>query len=90
MMRSKALVPKMTVCVTFGAPRFGPENRHIWRGSKYVTFYTISETVVRETLMCVTFGAPFVGVVVPSCRGEEGGCDAAGYTTLSVRHRLRQ
>ena len=69
MMRDKALVPKMAVCVTFGAPRFGPQIRHIWRGSKYVTFYTISETAVREMTVCVTFGAPLFGVFVPSCRG---------------------
>ena len=64
-----AHVHENTLCVTFGAPRFGPENRHIWRGSKYITFYTISETAVRETTVWVTFGAPFVGELVLSCRG---------------------
>ena len=48
----------MTVCVTFGAPCFGPKYRHICARSEYVTFCTISAIAVREMTVCVTFGAP--------------------------------
>ena len=33
-----AAVVKMTVCVTFGAPRFGPNYRYICAHSGYATF----------------------------------------------------
>ena len=64
--RSKAIVAEMTMCVTFGAPLFGLQIGKIWRGSTYVTFYTISATAVRETAVCVTFGAPCFGPSMPS------------------------
>ena len=52
-----AAVPKMSVCVTFFAVRFGPTNRPICARSDYVTFYTIAATAVREMAVCVAFGA---------------------------------
>jgi len=52
-----AAVSEMTVCVTFGAPRFGPKYRHIGARSGCATFSTISATAVREMTVCVTFGA---------------------------------
>ena len=57
-------VAKMAVCVTFGAPRFGPKYRDICARSEYVTFSTSSATAVREMAVCVTFGAPRFGFPV--------------------------
>ena len=56
-----AAVPKITVCVTFGAPFFGANFGNIYARSEYVTFCTISATAVREMAVCVTFGAPNFG-----------------------------
>ena len=61
-------VAEMIVCVTFGAPRFGPTFRTICARSEYVTFCTISAIAVREMTVCVTFGAPHFGFPVPSWR----------------------
>ena len=63
------VVAEMTVCVTFGAPGFGPIFRNIWRRSEYVMFCTISATAVREMTVSVTFGAPRLGVAVAFCCG---------------------
>ena len=56
-----AAVAKMTVCVTFCAPCFGPKHCTICVRSEYVTFCTISATAVREMAVCVTFGALHFG-----------------------------
>ena len=61
-------VAEMTVCVTFGAPRFGPKFRTICAHSEYVTFCTISAIAVREMAVCVTFGAPHFGFPVAMWR----------------------
>ena len=63
-----ALVPKMTVCVTFGASRIGANFRNVCALSEYVTFSTISATAVREMTVCVTFGAPHFGFPVAMWR----------------------
>ena len=52
------VVAGMTLCVTFGAPGFGPIFRYIWRRAEYVMFSTISAIAVREVTVSVTFGAP--------------------------------
>ena len=65
-----AAVAKKTVCVTFGAPCFGPNYRHICARSGYVTFCTISATAAREMTVCVMFGAPRAGFARASCRGQ--------------------
>ena len=59
-----AAVAKMTVCVTFCAPRSGPKNINICARSEYVTFSTISAIAVRKMTVCVTFGAPHFGFPV--------------------------
>ena len=59
-----AAVPKMSVCVTFFAVRFGQQNRPICTRSHYDTFSTIAATAVRGMTVCVTFGAPHFGVFV--------------------------
>ena len=58
------VVAEMTLCVTFGAPGFGPIFRYIWRRPEYFTFCTISATAVREMTVSVTFGAPRSAVAV--------------------------
>ena len=58
MVLQDGVVPKMTVCVTFGASRIGVNFRNVCALSEYVTFSTISATAVREMTVCVTFGAP--------------------------------
>ena len=63
-----AAVPKMTMCVTFGAPRFGPKCGYICTRSEYVTFSTISATAAREMTVCVTFGALHFGFPVATLR----------------------
>ena len=63
-----AAVAKVTVCVTFGAPRFGPKWCSTCEHSEYATFCTISATAVREMTVCVTFGAPHFGVPLPILR----------------------
>ena len=52
-----AVVPKMTVCVTFFAIRCGATNRYICARSDYVTVSTIAAIAVREMTVCVAFGA---------------------------------
>ena len=52
-----AIVSEMTLCVAFGALRFGAKIRNICDRSDYVTFRTISATAVREMTVCVAFGA---------------------------------
>ena len=64
MLLQNAAVPKMTVCVTFGALRCGAKFRHICVRSDYATFCTISATAVREMTVCVTFGASHFGFFV--------------------------
>ena len=54
----------MFVCVTFGAPRFGPKYCDICARSENVTFPTISAIAEREMAVCVTFGARHVGFQV--------------------------
>ena len=54
----------MTLCVTYGAPGFGPIFRYFWRRPEYVMFCTISATAVREMAVSVTFGAPRAAVAV--------------------------
>ena len=61
-------VAKMTVCVTFGAPRFGPKYCNICIRSEYATFCTISAIAVREMTVCVTFGAIHFGFLVATWR----------------------
>ena len=63
-----AVVAKMKVCVTFGAPRFGPKYGYICTRSEYVTFSTISATAVREMTVCITFGALHFGFPVATLR----------------------
>ena len=58
------VVAEMTLCVTFGAPGFGPIFRYIWRRPEFVMFCTISETAAREMEVSVTFGAPRSAVAV--------------------------
>ena len=62
------IVAEMALCVTFGAPGFGPIFRYIWRRPEYVIFCTISAIAVREMTVSVTFGAPRSGLPVTSCR----------------------
>ena len=57
MVLQDGVVPKMTVCVTFGASRIGANFRNVCALSEYVTFSTISATAVRKMAVCVTFGA---------------------------------
>ena len=61
-----AAVPKMTVCATFFAVRFGPTNRPICVRSDYATFSAIAATAAREMTVCITFGAPHFGFFVPT------------------------
>ena len=58
------VVAEMALCVTLGAPGFGPIFRYIWRRPEYVMFCIISATVVREMAVSVTFGAPRPAVAV--------------------------
>ena len=53
-----AYVQKVSVCVTFGAPRFGTENRSFSICSKYVTFSITFCPPALQNTMCVTYGAP--------------------------------
>ena len=64
MVLQDGVVPKMTVCVTFGASRIGANFRNVCALSEYATFSTISATAVREMTVCVTFGAPHFGFFV--------------------------
>ena len=57
----RAVVPEMTMCVTFGAPRFGAKFRNFCACSEYATFSTISAPPVRGITLCVAFGAPLFG-----------------------------
>ena len=68
MLLQRALVAKITISVTFGAPQFIPQIRSFCKCSEYVTFSTMPAAMVRELTACVTFGAPRVGVPVASCR----------------------
>ena len=52
-----AVVPKMRLCVTFGASAIGANFRKVCALSEYDMFCAISATAVREMTMCVTFGA---------------------------------
>ena len=61
-------VAEMTVCVTFGGPRFGPKFRTICARSEYVTFSTISAIGARELTVSVMFGTFLFGPLVASCR----------------------
>ena len=63
-----AAVPKMAVCVTFGASRSGAKFCNICAPSEYVTFSTISATAVRNMTVCVTFGALHFGFPVATWR----------------------
>ena len=63
-----AVVPKMSVCVTFGASRIGANSRNVCALLEYATFSTISATAVREMTVCVTFGAPHFGFPVATWR----------------------
>ena len=63
------VVAEMALCVTFGAPGFGPIFRYIWRRPEYVMFCTISAIAVREMAVGVTFGAPRPAVAVTFWRG---------------------
>ena len=58
MVLQDAVVPKMTMCVTFGASRIGANVRNVCALSAYATFSIISAIAVREMQVCVTFGAP--------------------------------
>ena len=58
------VVAGTTVCVTFGAPVFGPIFGNIWRRPESDTFCTISATAVREMGVSVTFGAPRSAVAI--------------------------
>ena len=62
------VVPKMTMCVTFGASRISANFRNVCALSEYVTFSTISATGVREMTVSVMFGALLFGPLVASCR----------------------
>ena len=48
-----AHVQNSSLCVTFGAPWFGPKNRSFCECSKYVTFSTIFCAPVLRTTVCV-------------------------------------
>ena len=63
-----AAVPKMTVCVTFGASRIGAKFCNMCAPSEYVTFSTISATAVRVMAMSVMFGALHFGFPVATWR----------------------
>ena len=52
-----ATVHENTVCVTYGAPRFGVNFRVSSRCSKYATISNTSGTPVHQTTVCVTSGA---------------------------------
>ena len=60
-MLHEADVPKMTLCVTFGALQMGAHFRNFGALSEYVTFYAISAIAVREMIMCVTFAVHHFG-----------------------------
>ena len=48
-----AHVQNISLCVTFGAPRFGTKNRSFCECSKYVTFSLIICAHVLQTTVCV-------------------------------------
>ena len=52
-----AHVHEMTLCVTFGALRFGTHFRLLTRCSNYAVIHITLGTHARQTTLCVTFGA---------------------------------
>ena len=52
-----AHVPNLSVCVTFGAPRFGTQNRFFCEFSKYVLFSITFCAHALQTTVSVTFWA---------------------------------
>ena len=70
---ANAIVTKMTLSVTFGASVFGPQIDNFCNRSEFVTFSTLSATVVPEMTVSVTFGAPRSGLPVTFCRRPIGG-----------------
>ena len=67
-----AAVPEMTLCVTFGAFRFGAKFRNICDRSDYVTVSTISAIAVREMILCVEFGVRHFGFLVATWEHAAG------------------
>jgi len=51
-------VPKMTLCVTYGAPRVGTHFRLLTRCSEYAVIPMLLGTHVPQPTVCVTFSAP--------------------------------
>ena len=80
-----AAVPEMTLCVAFGAFRFGAKFRSICYRSDYATFSTISATAVREVTVCVAFGVRHFGFLV-STWGHAAG-DQIGSVLFGSRFR---
>ena len=79
----------MTLCVTFGASRFGPKLRNICTRSECATICTISATAVREVKVSVTFGAPHFGFPVAPCRRPvvdhiAGVAQGSGFSAIAV------
>ena len=72
-----AAVPKITICVTFFAFRYGATNRYICARSDYVTFSTIAARAAREMTVCVAFDALlfrfFVATWGPPAVDQTGG-----------------
>ena len=74
-----AHVQNSSLCVTFGAPWFGPKNRSFCECSKYVTFSTIFCAPVRRTTVCVA----------PRARRCEVPCRALGDLLAASSARSR-
>ena len=78
-----AHVQNSSLCVTFGAPWFGPKNRSFCECSKYVTFSTIFCAPVLRTTVCVA----------PRARRCEVPCRALGdllaASAVRSRHECR-
>ena len=51
------VVPKMTLCVTFGALRLGTHFRMLLRCATYAMICMVWRTLVPQTKLCVAFGA---------------------------------
>ena len=83
-----AAVPEMTLCVAFGAFRFGAKFRNICDRSGYVTFSTISATAAREMPVCVAFGVRHFGFLASTwghAAGDQIGCVLFGSRFRELR-----
>ena len=85
MLLQSAAVPQMTLCVAFGAFRFGAKFRPICGRSDYATFSTTSATAVREMTLCVALGVRHFGFLVATLGHAAG--DQIGSVLFGSRFR---